>query len=142
IREFPSHPSYHPMLKTYLMVMLGGCMGVAARVWLSMAIASVWGGHFPAGTVTVNITGCFVIGLFAIITEPGGLLPASPLIKQAVILGILGGFTTFSSFSIQTIELLKHGQLHLATLNVVLSVVGCLLATWVGMMLGGWMNGK
>ena len=130
------------MLKTYLMVMLGGCMGVAARVWLSMAIASVWGGHFPAGTVTVNITGCFVIGLFAVLTEPGGLLPASPLIKQAVILGILGGFTTFSSFSIQTIELLKHGQLPLAALNVVLSVVGCLLATWVGMMLGGWMNGK
>lgn len=130
------------MLKTYLMVMLGGCVGVAARFWLSVAIASRWGGAFPSGTVVVNILGCFVIGLFVVLTSAEGLLPASAVIRQAVVLGVLGGFTTFSSFSIQTIELMKQGQISLAVVNVLVSVFGCLLATWAGMMVGGWMNGK
>jgi CrcB protein len=130
------------MLKTYLMVMLGGCFGVAARLWISTAMAARWSEDFPVGTVAVNITGCFVIGLFAVLTASEGLWAVSPLIRQAVIVGVLGGFTTFSSFSIQTVTLLKNGQLTAAVANVFISVLGCLLATWVGMLLGGWMNGK
>lgn len=130
------------MLKTYLMVMLGGCFGVSARLWMSTAMAARWGENFPAGTIAVNITGCFVIGLFAVLTASGGIWAVSPLVRQAVIVGVLGGFTTFSSFSIQTITLLKNGQLTSAVANVFISVLGCLLATWLGMLLGGWMNGK
>lgn len=129
------------MFKTYLMVMLGGCFGVSARLWMSTAIASRWG-DFPVGTVAVNITGCFVIGLFAVLTASEGIWAASPLVRQAVIVGVLGGFTTFSSFSIQTLTLLKSGNLPGAFANVFISVLGCLLATWVGMLLGSWMNGK
>jgi CrcB protein len=130
------------MLKTYLMVMLGGCFGVAARLWMSTAMAARWGEDFPVGTVAVNISGCFVIGLFAMVTAAEGIWPVSTLVRQAVILGVLGGFTTFSSFSIQTITLLKNGHLLGAVANVFVSVLGCLLATWVGMLLGGWLNGK
>jgi CrcB protein len=130
------------MLKTYLMVMLGGCFGVAARLWMSMAIAARWGEDFPLGTILVNVSGCFVIGLFAVVSTAEGIWPASPLLRQAVIIGVLGGFTTFSSFSIQTITLLKNGNLPGAVANVLISVLGCLLATWAGMLLGGWMNGK
>jgi CrcB protein len=130
------------MLKTYLVVMLGGGLGAVARVWLSLAIATRWGESFPFGTLVVNVSGCFVIGLFAALTGPDGLLLTSPLVRQGVMLGILGGFTTFSSFSLQTVALLKEGELMFALLNMAGSLAGCVVATWLGLAIGNWFNPK
>lgn len=130
------------MLKTYLVVMLGGGLGAAARVWLSLAIATRWGETFPFGTLVVNVSGCFVIGLFAALTGPDGMLLTSPLLRQGVMLGVLGGFTTFSSFSLQTVALLKDGELMFALLNMAGSLAGCVIATWLGLALGSWFNSR
>lgn len=126
------------MLKTYIVTMLGGSFGVAARVWLSLAIADRWGETFPFGTLAVNVSGCFLIGVFAALTGPEGLFLTSPLVRQAVILGVLGGYTTFSSFSLQTVALLRENQILFAFLNMAGSLLGCLIATWLGLVLGNW----
>lgn len=119
-------------IQTYLVVMLGGALGSAARLGLSSAIAMRYGDKFPTGTVVVNILGCFVIGLYEGLTGPEGAFPASPLSRHFVMIGILGGFTTFSSFGLQTYNLVSQGEWFRGALNVVLSVVICLLAVWVG----------
>lgn len=128
------------MLKTYIVIMLGGSFGVAARVWLSLAVASRWGETFPLGTLAVNISGCFLIGVFAALTGPDGVLLTSPLARQAIMLGVLGGYTTFSSFSLQTLDLLRENEILFAFLNMAGSLAGCLIATWIGLALGNWFN--
>ena len=82
--------------------------------------------------MAVNVLGCFIIGVFAGISRPDGGVLIHPVIRQAVMIGFLGGFTTFSSFGLQTIELLSDGELGFAVLNIVLSVVLCLAAVWIG----------
>lgn len=120
------------MLKGYLAVMVVGAFGCAARMWLSNFLAEKYGPAFPVGTLAVNVLGCFIIGVFAGISRPGGGVLIHPVIRQAVMIGFLGGFTTFSSFGLQTIELLSDGELGFAVLNIVLSVVLCLAAVWIG----------
>lgn len=120
------------MLKTYLAVMAGGAFGTALRMWLAALLTQRFGDSFPVGTMVVNVTGSFLIGAFAACTGPdGGFLP-SLLTRQVVIIGVLGGFTTFSSFSLQTLNLLSGGEWLRAGWNVVLSVGLCLLAVWLG----------
>ena len=120
------------MLKTYLAIMIGGGAGTGLRMALSSMLALKFGETFPVGTLLVNVTGCFVIGLFAALTGPEGPLLASPLTRQVIMIGVLGGYTTFSSFSLQTLVLLQDGEWLQAGLNVVLSVVLCLVAVWLG----------
>lgn len=120
------------MLKAYLAIMLIGSLGCAARFFISNFFANQFGEVFPLGTLVVNVSGCFVIGIFAAYTRPDGGIAVSPLVRQAVMIGFLGGFTTFSSFSWQTLALLGDGEWGYAVLNVVLSVVLCLLAVWFG----------
>jgi CrcB protein len=120
------------MLKTYLAVMAGGAAGTALRLWLSGALAAHYGETFPVGTLAVNVSGCFVIGAFAALTGPDGVFLTAPLTRQVVMIGVLGGFTTFSSFSLQTLNLLGDGEWLRAGWNIVLSVVLCLLAVWLG----------
>src|SRR5947208_1369741 len=120
------------MLKTYLAVMLGGAAGTGARMWLSSFITLKYGENFPIGTIVVNVVGCFIIGSFNALTEAHGMFPAGPLVRLIVMVGFLGGFTTFSSFSLQTLSLAHDGEWLRASLNVVLSVVLCLLAAWAG----------
>ena len=120
------------MLKTYGIVMLGGALGTGLRLWLSTLLAGRYGEAFPLGTLVVNVVGCLIIGLFSGLTGPQGHLPASLLTRQFVTIGILGGFTTFSSFSLQTLTLASDGEWLRAGLNVVLSVVLCLFAAWLG----------
>src|SRR5215212_1864193 len=79
------------MLKTYLAVMLGGAFGTGLRLWLSGALATRYGEAFPVGTLVVNVAGSFIIGLFAALTGPDGLISASPLTRQFVMVGVLGG---------------------------------------------------
>ena len=129
-----------PLLKTYLGVMLGGAVGTALRFGLSNWFANHYGETFPWGTIVVNVTGCFVIGLFAALTGPDGVFLASPLTRQVVMIGVLGGYTTFSSFSLQTLHLFSGGEWLRAGWNVLVSVIFCLAAVWLGQMVATLIN--
>jgi CrcB protein len=128
------------MLKTYLAVMLGGAVGTALRFGLSNWFATHYGETFPVGTIVVNVTGCFVIGLFAALTGPDGIFLASPLARQVVMFGVLGGYTTFSSFSLQTLNLFDGGEWLRGGWNVLLSVLLCLAAVWLGHLVASLIN--
>jgi CrcB protein len=123
------------MLNGYLAVMAIGALGCAARMGLSNVLAQRYGESFPVGTLVVNVLGCLLIGVFAGITRPDGGLLLHPVVRQAVMIGFLGGFTTFSSFALQTVALLGDGEWGYAAINVTLSVVLCLAAVWIGMIL-------
>jgi len=125
---------------SYLVVMAGGALGSAARMWLSLFCAVRFGESFPVGTLVVNALGCFVIGVFSALTGPDGAIWPSPLTRQFVMIGVLGGFTTFSSFGLQTINLVGDGEWLYAALNVVLSVVVCLAFVWLGIILVSLLN--
>ena len=120
------------MLKTYLAVMTGGAVGTGLRLWLSGLLATKYGETFPLGTLVVNVIGSFVISFFAGLVGPDGPLLVSSLARQVVMVGVLGGFTTFSSFSFQTLNLLHDGQWARAAANIGLSVGLCLFAVWLG----------
>jgi CrcB protein len=123
-----------------LWIFLGGGLGSLARWGASGWIASRAGETFPWGTIVVNITGCFVIGLFATVTGPEGRWFARPEFRQFFMLGICGGYTTFSSFSLQTLTLAQDGQWFKAGANCVVSLVFCLLGVWVGHLLATCLN--
>ena len=122
--------------------MLGGALGSAARLGLASLIAVRFGDTFPLGTLIVNVLGCFVIGLYGGLTGPEGAIAASPLSRQFVMIGILGGFTTFSSFGLQTHDLITQGQWFRGGLYVALSVFVCLAAVWLGMGIASAVNEK
>lgn len=113
-------------------IAVGGAIGSVLRFWVAEASAVAFGSEFPWGTVIANITGCFIIGLFATLTGPEGRVFAGALTRQFVIIGICGGYTTFSSFSLQTLTLLQAGDGAKAAFNVGLSVVCCLISVWLG----------
>lgn len=120
---------------TYAAVMVGGAIGVGGRMFLSTWVTEYSGEYFPWATFVVNVLGCFTIGVFGALTEPGGLFDTPIVVRQVVMIGVLGGFTTFSSFTFQTLALLQNGNWLHAGGNVVLSVVTCLLATAGGLAL-------
>ncbi|HEX3953439.1 MAG TPA: fluoride efflux transporter CrcB [Stellaceae bacterium] len=122
-------------MSTYLYVALGGALGSMARFWLAALVAEILGPQFPWGTILINIVGSFVIGFFATFTGPGGRMMASFNTRAFVMVGICGGFTTFSAFSLQTLDLARQDRWLQAGGNVVISVVVCLLAVWAGHML-------
>ena len=119
---------------TYLWIAMGGALGSMARYATSNAVAGWLGGHFPWGTLIINILGSFVIGFFAALTGPGGRLHllVSNDARLFVMIGICGGYTTFSSFSLQTLDLMHDGAWMRAGLNVVGSVALCLIAVFAG----------
>src|SRR4051812_1727553 len=100
--------------------MIGSALGGAARYWCSGIIAERIGETFPFGTLFVNIVGSFIIGFFAALTGPDGRLMASPDSRQFVMAGLCGGYTTFSSFSFQTLNLMQDGEWLRAGGNVLL----------------------
>jgi fluoride exporter len=116
----------------YILVMAGGALGTGARFWLSGFVAERGGELFPLGTLVVNITGSFTIGFIAAFTDPEGSLLVSPRIRQFLMIGVCGGYTTFSSFSLQTLDLVRDGDWFKAGLNTLLSFVCCLIAVWLG----------
>ncbi len=126
----------------WLWVALGSAIGGAARYWLSGAVAARWGEAFPMGTLAVNVLGSAVIGAIAASIEPEGRLWLSPAARDFVMLGVLGGFTTFSSFSLQTLNLARDGEWLWAGANIVGSVVLCLVAVWLGYAAGQWFNSR
>jgi len=125
---------------SYLWVALGGAIGTAGRYWLSGLVARSIGEIFPWGTLIVNVTGCFFIGFFATLSGPDGRLFVGSTARQFVMMGICGGYTTFSSFSLQTLNLMNSGEWFRAAGNICLSVVLCLLAVWGGVLLAGTIN--
>jgi len=136
------------LLTQYLIIGLGWALGSMLRfgvaLWIDTAVtnpgATKAGPIFPWGVIIVNITGCFVIGFIATISSTEGRLMISPLARQFIMIGILGGYTTFSSFSLQTLQLAQDGQWGAAAANVLLSVVLCLVGVWLGAMLAGTIN--
>jgi CrcB protein len=128
------------MLSTYLWVAIGGALGSMARFWLAAFVAEILGPQFPWGTILINILGSFVIGFFATFTGPGGRFVASFDTRAFVMVGICGGFTTFSAFSLQTLDLARANHWAQAGGNVLISVVICLLAVWAGHLLATALN--
>jgi CrcB protein len=118
-----------------LAVMTGGALGSLARYGLAMAVGRVTGQGFPWGTVLINILGSFVIGWFGGMTGPAGRHALPDAVRAFVMVGLCGGFTTFSSFSLQTMELLRGGYPARAMVNILASVALCLLATALGLRL-------
>ena len=117
---------------TWLWVMLGSALGGVARYWLSGLAAHHIGETFPVGTLIVNVTGSFIIGFFASLTGPDGRVFVGTDARQFVMTGVCGGYTTFSSFSLQTLNLARDGEMALAGANAVLSFALCLVAVWLG----------
>lgn len=117
---------------TYLWVAVGGALGSLARFWLSGVVARGIGETFPWGTIVINVTGSFVIGFFAMLTGPDGRWFVPSDARIFVLVGLCGGYTTFSSFSLQTLNLARNGEWLWAGGNIVLSVVLCLIAVWFG----------
>ena len=115
---------------SYFIVFLGAGLGGLLRFFMGPLLQRSLGWDFPIGTVCVNMIGCLLIGFLAYLADSRGLF--SHELRLFMFVGILGGFTTFSSFSLETIQLLKSGQILLATLNAVLSVVLGLLCVWIG----------
>ena len=120
---------------SYVLVMLGGALGTGARFWMSGFIAERGGEFFPLGTLVVNVSGSFVVGFFAAFTGPEGPVLVSPRFRQFFMIGVCGGYTTFSSFSLQTLDLARDRDWAKALLNTGLSFGCCLAAVWLGRIL-------
>ncbi len=120
------------MLESTLWIALGGAIGSVMRYWLAELVAALVDSPFPWATVITNITGSFIIGFYATLTGPEGRLLASPVQRQFVMVGICGGYTTFSAFSLQTLSLAQDGDWLRAGANVGASVVLCLIGVWLG----------
>jgi fluoride exporter len=117
---------------SYFWISIGSALGGMARYWCSGFVAARLGETFPWGTITVNIIGSFVIGFFATFSGPDGRLLVPSLARQFVMLGFCGGYTTFSSFSLQTLNLVWDGEWTQPGGNITLSVTLCLIAVTAG----------
>jgi CrcB protein len=119
-------------MRTYFWVAFGGALGTMARLWLGVYVATVTGLAFPWGTILINILGSLVIGFFATFTGPDGRIAVPMDARAFVMVGLCGGFTTFSAFSLQTLDLARDQRWLEAGANIMLSVVLCLVAVAIG----------
>jgi CrcB protein len=126
----------------YLWVAIGGALGSVGRFWLNGIISAKFGETFPFGTLAINITGSFVIGIIAALAIPEGRMDSQSraFATQFLMIGICGGYTTFSSFSLQTLNLLRDREWFYAFGNIFLSVALCMVAVWLGWLLGSIFN--
>jgi fluoride exporter len=127
-------------LEVYFWVAVGSALGGVARFWFSGIAARLWGETFPWGTLLINVTGSFVIGFFATLTGPDGRVFVGSTTRQFVMVGICGGYTTFSSFSLQSLNLLNNGEWFSAGSYIGGSAALCLFAVWVGQALAVGLN--
>jgi CrcB protein len=128
------------MATTYFWIAIGSALGGVARYACSSLVAGWVGETFPFGTLLVNVVGSFIIGFFAALTGPDGRLMVAPDARQFVMVGLCGGYTTFSSFSLQTLALMRTGDLTGAAWNVAASVGLCMAAVWLGALAAGSLN--
>ena len=127
-------------MASYFWIAIGSALGGIARYWFSGVVARLIGETFPWGTLFINVIGSFIIGFFATLTGPDGRILVPSVARQFVMIGLCGGFTTFSSFSLQTLNLATDGEYLYAGLYIVLSVVLCLIAVWLGSILATGLN--
>ncbi len=127
-------------MSLYLLIALGGALGSVSRFWLSGLLAGHFGETFPWGTLIVNVSGSFMIGFFFTLTGPDGRVFVGGNTRQFFMSGLLGGYTTFSSFSLQTLNLLREDEWLRAGGNVGGNVACCLLAVWAGHLLAAFLN--
>jgi CrcB protein len=124
----------------YIWIAIGSALGGISRYACSGLSARLIGETFPWGTLFVNVIGSFIIGFFATLTEPDGRFYMSSTTRQFVMTGFCGGFTTFSSFSLQTLNLIHDGEMVRAGANIGASVVCCLIAVWAGYLVAASLN--
>ena len=131
-------------LKTYLFIALGSALGGVGRFWIGGWVAErMTKTIFPWNTLVVNVTGSFVIGILGALTATEGKLLGPNLrsfLYYFLMIGVCGGYTTFSSFSLQTLNLVRDGQWFYVFGNIIASVVVCLIAVWLGFLLGQILN--
>jgi CrcB protein len=113
-----------------LLIGLAGLMGTLGRYWLSGVAARRFGETFPVGTLIVNVTGCFLAGFLFYLMQERFLV--NQTVRTVILIGLLGGFTTFSSFGLQTFTLVRDSQFGYAALNIIVSNLAGLLMVWVG----------
>lgn len=126
---------------TYLWIAVGSALGGVARYACSRAVALRYGETFPWGTLTVNVIGSIVIGFIAAVSAPESRIMVSPGARNFLMVGLCGGFTTFSSFSLQTLELIRNRDFGEAFGNILLSVAACMAAVAIGYMAGVALGG-
>ena len=117
---------------TYFYIALGGAIGSVARAWTTNAMVRMAGANFPWGTILINIVGSFIIGFFGALTASDGRIQVHADARAFVMIGICGGYTTFSSFSLQTLDLFRDGKPGAAAANIGLSLILCLIAVSAG----------
>jgi CrcB protein len=127
-------------MASYIWIAIGSALGGVARYWCSGVAARLVGETFPWGTFAVNVVGSFIIGFFATLTGPDGRVYVGTTGRQFVMVGICGGYTTFSSFSLETFRLLHAGMRATALTNIAVSVVTWLVAVWLGYALANRLN--
>ncbi len=125
---------------TWLWVALGSALGGVGRYWCAGALTLRFGHSFPWGTLLVNVVGSMLIGLVATLAVPEGRILLDSTTRQFLMVGVFGGFTTFSSFSLQSLNLMQDGEWFVAGAYVLGSVFLCLLGVWLGHMLGLTVN--
>ncbi|MBU6510512.1 MAG: fluoride efflux transporter CrcB [Gammaproteobacteria bacterium] len=118
------------VISTYIAVAVGGALGCCARLGVAQAVHAVYGRNFPLATLIINVLGCFLIGF--LFFETLERLNVSPVMRTAIITGGLGGFTTFSTFAMESLLLIEDGEIARAALYVTLSVVLGLTAAFLG----------
>jgi CrcB protein len=112
----------------------GGAIGALLRFYASTGIYALLGRGFPYGTLFVNVFGSLLMGiLYVLLLER---MQVGPELRSALLIGVLGAFTTFSTFSMETLAVLENGEVMKASLNIVLSVALCILAAWIGVIAG------
>ncbi|HLA74616.1 MAG TPA: fluoride efflux transporter CrcB [Gammaproteobacteria bacterium] len=117
-----------------LAVAVGGALGSLLRFWMSTGIYALLGRGFPYGTLAVNVLGCLLMGfLFVLFLDR---FSTNGVLRAGMLIGVLGGFTTFSAFSMETVNLIEEGAQLKAVLNIFLNVLACLGATWLGVLVG------
>jgi len=117
-------------LSQLIAIAAGGAAGALLRYWVSTGVYVLLGRNFPHGTLAVNVLGSLLMGLLYVLFMER--LVASPEMRAGLLIGLLGAFTTFSTFSIETLNLIEQADLLKAGLNILLSVGACILATWLG----------
>jgi CrcB protein len=125
---------------SYVWIFIGGGLGTLARFAASGLVARIVGETFPWGTIVVNVSGSFLIGVVATLAAPEGRLLLPPEARQFILVGLFGGYTTFSAFSLQTLALARDGEWLQAGANVLLSVALCLVAVWLGYIVAANIN--
>jgi CrcB protein len=122
------------MLKTIVLIAVAGAFGAVSRYGTALGVYSIFGRGFPYGTLFVNVAGSFLMGLLSIMLLDR--FNVGPEWRAAILVGFLGSFTTFSTFSIETLNLLEQGDFSRALLNMALSLSLCIMAVWFGVSVG------